>query len=180
MSVIRGDAARRLIAQTRTTHRQQPPAPREPAWSATLSIPWEHGVTEAAGTFVADELARHDLTDRIDDATLVIHELVTNARVNSRGTIIVTVRLSAEGLIVEVFDDGAVRPRLKDATRLGSVTGPGTVQRGHPARPGAGLKIVSLLSRNWGINEQEAGKTVWALLHEHDPGCLEQNGGRPL
>jgi anti-sigma regulatory factor (Ser/Thr protein kinase) len=110
-------------------------------------------VSEARG-LVAKALG--DLHPRLDDAVLMVSELVTNAIVHSDsrqpgGTVTVTVLDSAEGLQVEVADCGS------------EVSTP-VVRADRYATEGHGLFLVQNLADQWGYLRGEAGTTVWFRL----------------
>ncbi|WNI15446.1 SpoIIE family protein phosphatase [Actinacidiphila sp. ITFR-21] len=94
----------------------------------------------------------------LDDAALVISELVTNAVVHAGTAVDILCRLDAEvwppsGLVIEVADRH-----------------PGRVLRGsaeqHPdeREGGRGLHLVAALSDTWGVTYQRDRKTVWCRL----------------
>jgi anti-sigma regulatory factor (Ser/Thr protein kinase) len=86
----------------------------------------------------------------IEDALVVVDELVTNAVVHAGTPIAVTVEYSANGCRCSVTDrcaDGQL-PRL--------------VERADGT--GRGLRLVSALSSHWGVERSRTGTTVWADL----------------
>ncbi|MFF1692559.1 SpoIIE family protein phosphatase [Streptomyces sp. NPDC058257] len=86
-----------------------------------------------------------------ETAELLVSELVTNAVRHSRGRR-VELRIVRSGatLICEVEDDDHTLPTLLSA-------GPGD-------EFGRGLRIVSVLAKEWGTSRTTAGKTVWFEL----------------
>jgi anti-sigma regulatory factor (Ser/Thr protein kinase) len=104
---------------------------------------------------VAGLLREHGTSgDANDFALLVASELVTNAICHGRGPIELRAEVTDDAVRVEVGDRGAP---------LG-----GDVQYPDPwATTGRGLAIVEAVSREWGVEWREGGKTVWAEL---DPG----------
>jgi signal transduction histidine kinase len=86
----------------------------------------------------------------IDDALLVVSELVTNAVVHAASDARVELRLAPGVLRIEVSDngDGAPEPQSIDVTR--------------PS--GRGLLLVSAMAVAWGIDPIPDGKVVWAEL----------------
>jgi hypothetical protein len=171
MTVVRGEAARRLIARSRRAA-LPPPVPPQCSWSVTWLAAYVHGITEEAAEFVSRELTKHDLPERIPDATALVRELVDNGRRHGRGKVLTTLSLATDGrLTLEVSDEGRVTPALQDATRRGSVEHSRSTNFVTPGVQGAGLKLVALLSQAWGIRETGEGKVVWAQLHDHDINC---------
>jgi len=97
----------------------------------------------------------HLPADLVDDALLVLSELVGNALRHASalpgGTIDVRWELVGAGLTVSVTDGGAP-------------TSPG-VRRAEAFRTdGRGLWIVETLAAEWGLLRREGATTVWATL----------------
>ena len=122
-----------------------------------------------ARRFVTDGLRSWDLGTLADDAELCVSELAGNAALHSASTfMVVSLRRSPAAVRVTVEDDGAtpaaaVQPRLgfpgpHDQIAAEDVDGEATT--------GRGLAIVSILARDWGVEETEQGKRVWAELTE--------------
>ncbi|WP_329791469.1 ATP-binding protein [Lentzea sp. DG1S-22] len=95
--------------------------------------------------------------DRVEDALLIMTELVENAYHHADGPRRLCVHL--------VRERGAIRIEVEDAspTRL-----PVLGRHGHPDSDGAGLLIVNRLASHWGCRRRNAAKTVWAEVS--DPG----------
>jgi len=97
-------------------------------------------------TFVEDQ------ADRVRDVVaLVVSELCTNALLHSPSGFELRVERSGDSLLVEVGDDGAALPVLRDAA---------------PEDPhGRGLRIVDELATDWGVVPADgSGKAVWARI----------------
>ncbi|MEU2392696.1 ATP-binding protein [Streptomyces sp. NPDC007369] len=102
---------------------------------------------------LADRLGR----DVVQNAVLVACELLTNARVHTRGPVGVDLVLDADGgqLTVGVSDPSSLEPFLRPY---------------RPAEPhGHGMHIVDGLATAWGVSRRPGGKTVWATLAVEDP-----------
>jgi len=93
-----------------------------------------------------------------DDAMLVASELVDNAVTHARTSgCRLNLRLDALGLTVAVRDNGYGGLLVPLAINSAG-------ERHH------GLFLVAAISRTWGVNPTENGKSVWALLPATDPG----------
>ena len=82
----------------------------------------------------------------IDDAELLVSEVVTVATLNSG---------SDHATVALVSEDDRVRVEVTDAHRGFSL---------HSDGPGLGLTIVDLVAPRWGVDLSEPGKTVWFEL----------------
>ncbi|MDI3421048.1 SpoIIE family protein phosphatase [Streptomyces sp. B-S-A12] len=104
------------------------------------------------------------ITERlVDDAVVLVSELVTNAVVHAGTDVEVLCRLEyaeendeGEGasLLVEVTDHHPARP----------VHGASTERTADGSEYGRGLHLVASLSESWGITYRTGSKTVWARL----------------
>ena len=126
------------------------------------AVPTAAGV---ARSFVRQRLSHWGLNRLINDAELVLSELVTNA-VNATGTTnprprwselhnlaLITVRLviTADSLVIEVWDRDPSPPVLKQPEQVDQA--------------GRGLLIVGALCRRWHYFYPESGgKAVWGEL----------------
>lgn len=118
---------------------------------ATLALPYDVSAVGRARRFVRDTLERWHVDADVDDALLVVSELVTNAITHGDSTCQLRLRTTAATLRVEVLDSGAGTPdpRAPSATR----------------EHGRGLHLVSALTTAWGIDQVPGrGKLVWAEL----------------
>ena len=86
----------------------------------------------------------------IDDAQLVVSELATNAVVHAGTPFSVSVRCDGTGIRISVHDRSLALPIVR--------------QVGPTARSGRGLRLVTAVSRDWGVETTSDGKTVWAEL----------------
>ncbi|MEV7230162.1 ATP-binding protein [Polymorphospora sp. NPDC051019] len=94
----------------------------------------------------------------VDDAKLIVSELVSNAVEHAGTDIDVTVRCHRGLLRLGVADRSAVAP--VPATRDGD----GPAVAGPVALRGRGLPMVASQSRAWGVIPAPGGKIVWAAL----------------
>lgn len=87
--------------------------------------------------------------EQLDDAALVLSELVGNAVRHADGpSLSVRLRRSGEVLRIAVQDDSPAPPQWRDAS-WGDETG-------------RGMHIVDALSSRWGWEPHPTGKVVWA------------------
>ena len=85
--------------------------------------------------------------ERVEDAMLLVTELIANAVIHGSPEIRMDVDVEDSLLLVRVTDGSPVLPRVPDA-----------------GGPGRGLGIVATLSDRWGVEplpEGRDGKTVW-------------------
>jgi anti-sigma regulatory factor (Ser/Thr protein kinase) len=88
---------------------------------------------------------------QLDDAVLVVSELVTNALRHGLGDVVLRASVDQDASVrLSVTDSGPEQPRLlpADPHRIG----------------GVGLRIVDDLARSWGVSTFPGGKTTWAVI----------------
>lgn len=86
----------------------------------------------------------------LDDAAIVVSELVTNAVQAGCGVARLTLVIDEDLLRIGVLDDVGGVPAMRDS-------GPEDLH-------GHGLKIVDALCEDWGVERTRSGKKVWAVL----------------
>lgn len=118
----------------------------------TADFEAEPGAPGAARRFVRDALREWGQVDEdlVDDATLVVSELATNAVVHADSAFSVGVRVSPAQQLVRLSVRDA-NPNL--STIAGSTTAP---------RHGWGLILVANLASCWGVEFTSDAKMVWA------------------
>lgn len=87
----------------------------------------------------------------IDDAQLVVSELVSNAVVHGREPLRVRLTLTRASVYITVHDGDPQPPRMRNPPP-GDITG------------GRGLRIVAAVSQQWGCAIGRHGKNVWCSL----------------
>jgi serine/threonine-protein kinase RsbW len=88
-------------------------------------------------------------TTRLDDAALVLSELVGNAVRHAAGdTMQVRLRRTADVLRIAVQDGSTAPPAPRDAS--------------FEDESGRGMRIIEALSSRWGCEPLPGGKVVWA------------------
>jgi anti-sigma regulatory factor (Ser/Thr protein kinase) len=114
-----------------------------------LELPFTPEAVPRARSVVRD-LASGMWAQAIEDAELMVSEIVTNAVLHGAPTLRITVAVEDDELMVRVADGGGTW-----ATTAGP-TAP-------DAPSGRGLQIVDLLSTDWGVDVRPTsrGKTVW-------------------
>lgn len=100
--------------------------------------------------FVAGALRRWDLDSLVLDAELLTSELVTNAVLHAGTELTVTVAVADDKAEVGVADRSHTLPRQRPA--------------GAKAEDGRGLRLVEMVSRDWGVVDTAGGKQVWFRL----------------
>ena len=86
----------------------------------------------------------------VEDALLVVEELVTNVVDHAHTRFQLAVRVTNQVLHVSVRDGASALPQVRpldpDAAR------------------GRGLQVIASIAQQWGCDRHERGKTVWADL----------------
>lgn len=119
--------------------------------AATLDIGPRTADVALARRFLAAHCDRWGCREVLEDAQLVVSELVTNAFVHAGTRCDVSISFEAGRLRIEVRDDSAVAPDVQAADD----------GREH----GRGLVLVSAMAVAWGVEPRpEGGKVVWAEL----------------
>lgn len=106
-----------------------------------------------ARRFVTDTLGRWGHDDNVlDDAAMVVTELVTNALVHARSATTVAVSSRPGTVRIEVADASPVAPvpRERHATTAS----------------GRGIALVAAIAERWGAEPAPDGKVVWVELRE--------------
>jgi anti-sigma regulatory factor (Ser/Thr protein kinase) len=136
-----------------------------------------------ARRFVARCLEAIGRGDLVDDAMLCASELAGNAALHSECTYIeVAVETTPDGVRLVVDDDGPVSmsvvaprttlPGLDDSFDV-ELDELDLLLADQPAT-GRGLAIVTVLARDWGVQELPQGKRVWAELAEDGAGAVHR------
>ncbi len=122
-------------------------------WMRCRAAKWfapEVASIRAARLFVAELLQAWEVDADLDDAALVVSELATNAlcHVGTPFEVVVSSR------------PGCLRIAVRDASPLVPVA----VEATSDDPGGRGLVLVAALTRDWGVDLEGPGKTVWADL----------------
>jgi len=110
------------------------------------------GVTAREARRLAIETLADVVTvDVVDDAAIVLTELVTNALLHGMAPAELVVWVDTEGVVlIEVSDSSPALP-----VRL---------RQDRESMTGRGLKLVEAFAERWGVQRHAVGKTVWAEL----------------
>lgn len=118
---------------------------------STVELEADPASPAMARAFLVDQLTEWGCHHLLEVGALLVSELVTNVVLHAGTPMRLSIELGpAASLRVEVSDGAAerpLRPRL-----------PGT------STEGRGLALVAALSRRWGVEAREGGKTVWVEL----------------
>jgi CheY-like chemotaxis protein len=142
-SVIRKDSDVRLLVDVLvdlTTDRG--------TTGAILQLEKDLASAARARAFVQDQCAAWGFDAVVDDALLIVSELVTNAVVHAESASELRL-VPGEGILhIEVADDGSLAPDPRIAE--------------DDDEHGRGLLLVGVLSAAWGTEATPSGKVVWA------------------
>lgn len=117
-----------------------------------MTLPRDVRAVADARSFLREMAAAWSVEGVLDEAELLLSEIVTNALVHTEGGASLGLRLDATSrtLTISVQDSSTRHPteRHADDEALG----------------GRGLGIVEVLAADWGVEVDGGGKTVWATL----------------
>jgi anti-sigma regulatory factor (Ser/Thr protein kinase) len=114
---------------------------------ASLELAPDHTAAARARQFVSHTLRTWGLDDVIEDAELLVSELVTNAILHAHSPATVRIDHDTRRLRVAVCDSSPAPPRLRDY--------------GPDAVTGRGMLLVDRIAQRWGVESNSAGKCVW-------------------
>ena len=117
--------------------------------SATFDLPPTVAAVPAARHLVLELLRAWESPHALDDAALLVSELVSNVvdHVSGEAELTVEVSLADAWLRIAVVDGLAIRPVVRELSS---------------DRPrGRGLQLVQALADSWGAEEHGGGKRVW-------------------
>ncbi len=117
---------------------------------AERELPIAHEAPALARQFLRTVSCAEHHQSVVDDAVLLVSELVTNSVLHGGPPIVVAVDCDGEALQVRVRDGSLDLPERRDAR---------TSDEG-----GRGLELVASLSDAWGVDPSENGKHVWFVL----------------
>jgi len=121
-----------------------------PARTARDAWPAAGAAVPAARRLVRAHLREHGLAPLVDDAELIVSELVGNVVLHVGGSVEVAVEISADQVLLSVTDDSPLSPHLRVFSRTSST--------------GRGMRLVHSLSAEHGVRPHGDGKTIWVRL----------------
>jgi len=127
------------------------------------AFPCSNASPAAARAFV-DRLASHLSTDRREEVEVMVSELATNCVRHAVAAFEVAVERLPGSMRVEVTDAGGGQPVLRMTDAL--------------TPSGRGLRLVDLMSDDWGIDRTDAGATrVWFVVTQEGAGDGSSSDG---
>jgi DNA-binding NarL/FixJ family response regulator len=118
---------------------------------ATVDLPCSLTSVATARRFVKESVAQWQLEPLLDDALLIISELVTNAVTHAGSACRIRLSLTPARLRIDVFDNGAGTPEPLPFSQT--------------EEHGRGLYMVDAVTTAWGLEDLPGdGKLVWAEL----------------
>ena len=114
---------------------------------ASTRLPAHPAASRAARAFVAGELRAWGLEVAVDDATLLVSELVTASVLHVRCPVNIVIRKVRTAVRVEVLEDGRRSVPPFDLDLDPSV--------------GRGMSLVEAVATRWGIDQTGSGQTTW-------------------
>ena len=114
------------------------------SWPASAST------VRAARHLVRAQLRDHGQAALVDNAELIVSELVGNVVLHVGGTVEVSVDVQPDEVVLEVSDSSPLSPHLRVFSRTSST--------------GRGMRLVHSLSAEHGVRARPDGKTIWVRL----------------
>jgi len=99
---------------------------------------------------VRTHLRGHGRAEFVDNAELIVSELVGNVVLHVGGTVEVAIEVAADEVLLSVTDDSPLSPHLRVFSRTSST--------------GRGMRLVHSLSAEHGVRPHGDGKTIWVRL----------------
>lgn len=129
---------------------------RVPTRTRTLRVAHAAASVPCTRHTLVEDLRRRDVpADVVEEAELVVSELLGNAVRHAAALPDGTVRVhwQVKGRVVEV-----------DVTDGGGGTQPKPLQSSVYSVSGRGLRVVRSLAHEWGVIDEDRGRTVWVCL----------------
>jgi anti-sigma regulatory factor (Ser/Thr protein kinase) len=120
------------------------------SFRSTILPPTAHSVS-VARHFTVDAMHELGADAQAERAELLVSELATNAVQHANTPMRVSVCRHGGRIRVEVRDDAPTRPQPRAPNLL--------------ALDGRGVALVDALAAEWGVSDNDAGKSVWFELN---------------
>lgn len=117
---------------------------------AELRLPLSDEAPAHARRFLRSASCATHHSEVVEDAVLLVSELVTNSVKHGGPPVVVAVDCDGEALQVRVRDGSPTMPTPRDAL--------------HSDESGRGLALVKTISAAWGVDPEPDGKRVWFKL----------------
>jgi anti-sigma regulatory factor (Ser/Thr protein kinase) len=118
---------------------------------AQLELPVSREAPALARKFLRGSTCAEHHSAVVDDAVLLVSELVTNSVLHGGPPVVVAVDCDEATLQVRVRDGSPALPAPRDAARSDE--------------SGRGLALVAEMSADWGVDTEEDGKHVWFVIN---------------
>jgi anti-sigma regulatory factor (Ser/Thr protein kinase) len=117
---------------------------------AEQRLPLSDEAPSVARDFLRDASCATHHSEVLEDAVLLVSELVTNSVKHGGPPVVVAVDCDGETLQVRVRDGSPAMPTPRDAMQTDE--------------GGRGLALVKTISADWGVDPEPDGKHVWFVL----------------
>jgi anti-sigma regulatory factor (Ser/Thr protein kinase) len=118
---------------------------------AEVELPVSREAPALARDFLRGSTCVEHHSEVVDDAVLLVSELVTNSVLHGGPPVVVAVDCDEATLQVRVRDGSPTMPAPRDAAS--------------GDENGRGLALVAEMSADWGVDTEEDGKHVWFVIH---------------
>ena len=117
---------------------------------AELRLPLSDDAPAVARDFLRSSSCATHHSEVVEDAVLLVSELVTNSVKHGGPPVVVGVDCDGDALQVRVRDGSPAMPAPRDALQTDE--------------SGRGLALVKTISADWGVDPEADGKHVWFVL----------------
>ena len=118
---------------------------------AEVELPVSREAPALAREFLRGSTCAEHHSEVVDDAVLLVSELVTNSVLHGGPPVVVAVDCDEATLQVRVRDGSPTLPAPRDAAQSDE--------------GGRGLALVAEMSADWGVDTEADGKHVWFVIH---------------
>ena len=118
---------------------------------AEVELPVSREAPALARDFLRGSTCVEHHSEVVDDAVLLVSELVTNSVLHGGPPVVVAVDCDEATLQVRVRDGSPMLPAPRDAAS--------------GDENGRGLALVAEMSADWGVDTEEDRKHVWFVIH---------------